>query len=315
LAAYAANAIRLGSRSFARAASIFDRETRERAHLLYAWCRYCDDQVDGQRHGHAPSGVEAAPADARARLDSLERRTAEALRGGTVTDLPFQALQRVVAQCRIPEQYPLDLLAGFRMDVEGRRPHDLEELLKYCYHVAGVVGVMMAHVMGVEDEATLDRAADLGIAFQLTNIARDVRHDAAADRIYLPLKWLETVGLAPEAVGAVSAWPRIVPLVHRLLDEADRYYESALVGLRGLGLRRAWATAAALGIYRDIGRVVRRRGVAAWERRAVVSGSRKAYRVVWALGRAASAVTTERARPQASRAGLLSRPAPARLSL
>ena len=89
----------------------------------------------------------------------------------------------------------MDLLQGFEMDVEGRRYDTLEDTLDYAYHVAGVVGVMMARIMGVQDAPTLRRAQDLGLAFQLTNIARDVVEDARGGRVYLPGQWLDEAGV------------------------------------------------------------------------------------------------------------------------
>ncbi|HSD67620.1 MAG TPA: squalene/phytoene synthase family protein, partial [Vicinamibacteria bacterium] len=164
--------IERGSRSFALAARIFDRPTREGAILLYAWCRHCDDQIDDQALGFRRSGL--SPASAAERLAVLERETCRALAGERTEEPAFAALQEVVRRHGIPRQHPLDLLKGFAMDVEGRGFETLDDCCRYCYHVAGVVGVMMAYVMGAEGQDTLDRAADLGIAFQMTNIARDV---------------------------------------------------------------------------------------------------------------------------------------------
>ncbi|HKJ61756.1 MAG TPA: squalene/phytoene synthase family protein, partial [Hyphomicrobiales bacterium] len=106
----------------------------------------------------------------------------------------FGALARVVSECKIPEQNLMEHLEGFAMDVEERHYGTLEDTLSYCYHVAGVVGVMMAMIMGVRDSETLDRASDLGIAFQITNIARDVMDDVALGRVYLPAQWLREEG-------------------------------------------------------------------------------------------------------------------------
>src|SRR5690606_37267384 len=101
-----------------------------------------------------------------------------ALAGEPSDEYIFEALRRVISRHQIPHRHPQELLTGFEMDVEARRYRTIEETLDYCYHVAGVVGVMMAMIMGVRDKVVLDRACDLGIAFQLTNIARDVIDDA-----------------------------------------------------------------------------------------------------------------------------------------
>ena len=105
--------------------------------------------------------------------------------------------------------------------------------------------------MGVRDQPTLNRAADLGIGFQLTNICRDVMEDAGAGRVYLPADWLAAEGVTPETVTDPASRAGVHRVVCNLLDEADGYYDSAILGLQALDFRSAWAIAAARGIYRD----------------------------------------------------------------
>ncbi len=196
------------------------------------------------------------------------------------------------------------------MDVE-EKPYDrFEELLSYCYHVAGVVGVMMAYVMGVKGKDTLDRAADLGIALQLTNIARDVMDDASAGRVYLPRTWLAEAGVPADQIRQRRHRRGVHDVVRRVLAEADRYYRSASVGVARLPLRAAWSIATARGVYRDIGRLVLKRGEAAWDRRAVVSKPRKLMRATGAgLETLVLAITKPGGR-RYSREGLWNRPEP-----
>ncbi len=269
--------IRLGSRSFALAAKLFDANTRHHAYMLYAWCRYCDDQIDGQnlgmRSGQGP--VIDRPHDPAARLEHLRTETHRAFAGDTLSEPVFIGLQRVGTECGIPERHAMELLAGFEMDVRGHQYHSFEETLLYCYRVAGVVGVMMAQLMGVRDVRTLQRAADLGIAFQLTNIARDVLDDAGSGRCYLPARWLAEAGLSATTLADPGNRAAVASVVARLLDEAERYYQSAGHGLQALPFRSAWAVSAALGIYRAIGQRVLVRGARAWDSRVVVSSPRK----------------------------------------
>ena len=112
-------------------------------------------------------------AEAERKLAGLRNETLAALAGKAVEPV-FIGLQRVVEAHHIPAHYPLDLIEGMAMDVRGRSYATIDDTLCYAYYVAGVVGVMMATILGVRDRATLERASDLGIAFQLTNIARDV---------------------------------------------------------------------------------------------------------------------------------------------
>ena len=192
-------AIKTGSRSFAAAAALFPPEIRGDAEGLYAWCRHCDDVIDGQVMGHGMRAL--APATGQSRLTELQDKTRAALAGETMEDPAFAAFQAVARRRSIPQAYALALLEGFAMDVAERRYDTIEDTLEYCWHVAGVVGAMMALVMGVapDDLDTLRRAQDLGLAFQLTNIARDVVEDAQNGRVYLPGAWLAEAGVPASA--------------------------------------------------------------------------------------------------------------------
>ncbi len=269
LVAAARASIAKGSKSFAAASLLFDPETRERAWLLYAWCRRCDDIADGQDHGHGMTRV----ADAPARLAELTTKTKAALAGQVVGDPAFDALRVVVAETGMPHRWPRDLIAGFALDAQDWRPETEEDLYRYCYHVAGVVGCMMAVTMGVapDDEATLDRACDLGMAFQLANIARDSAEDAEAGRHYLPRAWLDYKSIAPDAIMAPSHRPGLSALARRLTDRAAAFEASARMGTPALSYRSAWAVLSAAAIYGAIGRKVAQRGRRAWDSRAGTS--------------------------------------------
>lgn len=295
--------IEKGSKSFALAARLFDPETRESAYMLYAWCRHCDDLVDDQILGHARPHMAQPTASARDVVDRLEQQTRAAL-SGRPSEPAFEALQHVARRHEIAETFPLELIAGFRMDADGRAYETIEDVLEYCYHVAGVVGVMMAMVMDVRETAILRRASDLGIAFQLTNIARDVVADHAADRVYLPCQWLEQAGLSRDDLAAPHNRARLFAVVERLLDVAEPYYASSRVGMTHLPFRAAWAVGAASAVYRDIGTLVRQRRAAAWEKRVSTSPVRKLSGVAAGLSAAIGLRTRTNGRNLPSREGL-----------
>jgi phytoene synthase len=278
IVATAHESIARGSKSFAAASLLFDRPTRERAWLLYAWCRACDDIADGQDHGHTMSVVEDAPQ----RIDAMTVLTDAALAGRVIGLPAFDALRIVAAETRLPARFARDLIRGFRLDADGWRPRTEDDLLTYCYHVAGVVGCMMAVVMGVspDDDAVLDRACDLGMAFQLANIARDLAEDAAAGRCYLPTDWLAEAGIAPDAVMAPGHRAGLARLARRLTTRAAAFEASARQGTRALPLRSAWAVLAAAEIYGAIGRTVADRGERAWDRRVSTSALDKVRFIV-----------------------------------
>jgi phytoene synthase len=286
LAKLSGSIIQAGSKSFAAAAKIFDPETRKSAYLLYAWCRHCDDIIDNQSLGYRDNqriGNEPA-----VELIKLREMTKSAMSGEIINDPMFVALQNVAAKHSIPSTYPLALIDGFEMDVTSRVYQNLNDTLLYCYHVAGVVGIMMAIVMGRRDSETLDRANDLGLAFQLTNIARDVIEDAQNGRVYLPADWLEAEGIAakPNAVADVKNRNDVAKVVRRLLIEADKYFCSSLAGLPKLGFRSAWAIATALKVYKAIGSEVIRQGPRAWDQRVSTSKAEKILAIMYGFRKA-----------------------------
>ncbi|WP_232539995.1 phytoene/squalene synthase family protein [Azohydromonas aeria] len=295
--------IQAGSSSFAAAAKLFDEATRHSTVKLYAWCRHCDDVIDGQQLGHGQlQGRRDAGLQRLAELEALTQRACDGRPCGNVV---FDGLAEVVQRHEIPVWLPLEHLRGFAMDVEGVRYETLADTLLYCYRVAGVVGLMMARVMGARDAAVLDRACDLGLAFQLTNIARDIVEDAAIGRIYVPLQWLRTEGIEPEAVAEPRHRAALARVAARLVASADPYYASARQGLAALPVRSAWSVATARGVYREIGRKVYRRGEHAWDARARTSGAEKA----WHVARGMALALAARALPEAPRApGLWQRP-------
>jgi phytoene synthase len=298
--------IEKGSKSFAAAARLYDTKTRAAAYMLYAWCRHCDDETDDQRLGFDASALPQQVG--RARIEHLRLHTERALAGEAVDDPIFAGLQRVVQQTGMPARYPLEHLDGFVMDVEGREYPTLNDTLEYCYHVAGVVGIMMGYIMGVRDEATLDRATDLGLAFQLTNICRDVMEDAEIGRIYLPRDWLDEAGVPVDEIRRPEHRGGVFEVSRRLLAEADRYYASSRLGISQLPLRSAWAVAAANAVYRDIGRVILDRGPRAWDTRASTGKGRKIRLVLGAGLRAVYTTTLGRGPEAEPRTALWVRP-------
>jgi phytoene synthase len=297
--------ISVGSKSFRFASQLFDHETRERSWLLYAWCRACDDVTDGQTLGHDA----AAPDNPAERIAFLKDRTTQALSDQPTGVVAFEALRTVARECAIPAQVAYDHLAGFERDAAGWRPQTEEELLSYCYQVAGAVGVMMAHVMGCapEDTDTLDRAADLGIAFQLANIARDIVEDARVGRVYLPSEWLAEEGLTAADLAGRKHRPALARMTRRLAETADRYRHSARTGAARLPFRSRWAVLSASGIYGEVATRAAALGERAWDSRISTSKSEKAALVMEAFWEAVWPVRPSR------RDGLWTRPRAARV--
>ena len=269
LVTFARQSIARGSKSFAAASRLFDRITRERVWLLYAWCRKCDDMADGQDHGGAMEAV----IDPMARLAIIRELTAKALVGKPTGEPAFDCFGIVAQDCGLTQKMADDVIEGFALDAADWHPRRESDLYRYCYHVAGAVGVMMAVVMGVDadDDATLDRACDLGLAFQLANIARDIEEDNAAGRCYLPDDWLADLDIGPGEHMRPHNRKKLALMARWLADEAGQYEASARVGAVILPFRARWAVLSAAGIYGDIARQVRAGGEHAWDHRIYTS--------------------------------------------
>ncbi|MBB5732344.1 phytoene synthase [Altererythrobacter atlanticus] len=278
----ARESIEKGSKSFAMASRLFDRHTREKAWLLYAWCRRCDDIADGQDHG---GELKLDEADAKDRIEAIRVLTRRALDGQPTAELAFDALGQVAMEAGLTQDMTDDVIEGFALDAAGWRPRSELDMMRYCYHVAGAVGVMMAQVMGVpaDDQDTLDRACDLGLAFQLNNIARDVWEDDAAGRCYLPMEWLVEADIPPGQHMKPQYRGKLVELVARMVGMAEQHEAAARLGAARLGFRQRWAILSAANIYGAIGREVRARGAAAWDHRVHISKTAKLRHVARAF--------------------------------
>lgn len=255
-----------GSRSFHVASLLLPRRVCDPAMALYAFCRLADDAID---LGGGPGGPGAVLESLRLRLDRIWR--------GDPAPIPAdRALARVVAHHAVPRPLLDALLKGLAWDAEGRRYETLEDLHAYAARVAGAVGAVMAVLMGARDAAAVARACDLGIAMQLSNIARDVGEDARAGRLYLPLRWLCAAGIAPEAWLARPVYgPALAGVVARLLRHADTLYAWADAGIACLPPSCRPGIAAARRLYAAIGHEVARPGFDPVMRRARVPGWRK----------------------------------------
>jgi phytoene synthase len=284
------------SKSFALAGRLFPAGPREDAAAVYAWCRLSDDAID-----LAPMGAKAQAL--LAERERLARVYAEEEPGDEI----LKAFQEVVRARRIPACYPEELLEGLGMDADCRRYETLEDLLLYCYRVAGTVGLMMCHVMGVSDPRGLRHAAHLGMAMQLTNISRDVLEDWGRGHFYLPDELLGA--RAADALWARLGEPQlprhldpeIRRAVQRLLDHAASLYRSGDAGMRWLSWRCALSVRTARHVYAEIGDVIEARGHDVWRGRAVVPGRRKlelVARAFWEGLREAPARLAGSARPE-----------------
>lgn len=255
--------MRGGSKTFFAASRLLPARMREASIALYAFCRVADDLVDEAE-------------DDADKLSELKARLDAIYAGQPGPHVEDRALAAVVALYQLPRPLLDALLEGFAWDAQGRTYETLADVHDYAARVAGSVGAMMAWLMGVRDDATLARACELGVAMQLTNIARDVGTDAAMGRIYLPRQWLREAGIRPELwLHAPQCTPALQGVIARLLQEADRLYAQSSQGIAQLPSDCRAAIRAARLVYAEIGQQLRRDGLDPLARRAVVPGWRK----------------------------------------
>jgi phytoene synthase len=195
-------------------------EKRRAITALYAYCREVDDVVD-----------ECSDTDlARAKLAWWRQEIAGTFAGAAQHPVA-QALIPVVRLFDLPQSRFQEIIDGMEMDLQYNRYPDFATLQSYCYRVAGVVGVMAAQIFGYRDPATLRYAENLGTAFQLTNIIRDVGEDARRDRVYLPLDELARFGVAASDIVHLQETASFRRLIEYQIDRAKDYYQRAFASL------------------------------------------------------------------------------------
>jgi phytoene synthase len=261
--------IRRKSKSFSLASRFLPASCRDDVVIIYAFCRYVDDAID------------LAPAEDReTALDRLREEIAGIFAEKSTDNIVLDAFAEVVKRNSIPRIYVDELFAGMAMDVDRRPYLEVDDLLLYSYRVAGVVGLLLCHVMKLRDASKLANAAHLGIAMQLTNISRDVMEDLQDGRVYLPMAWLGAPLTNPPTSEARAS---AVRSVERTLVLADRFYVSSDRGIDALPFRCALAVRTARYIYAAIGDRLRARGCDPFLGRAVVPALTKAILVLRAV--------------------------------
>ena len=255
--------IREGSKTFYTSSKLFPQRICDAARSLYAFCRVADDAVDQS------DDVAAAVHALKRRLDAIERLDPE----------PFaadRAYADLAYRYAIPRKLPDALIDGFVWDASGQKCRTESDLIAYAVRVAGSVGAMMAIIMQARAPEAIARATDLGIAMQLTNIARDVGEDARMGRLYLPETWMREAGLDPdEFLADPKHSEALASVIARVLKRANEFYDRACGGIALLPKSCRPAIHASSLLYREIGREVERNFYDSVTKRAVVPKRRK----------------------------------------
>ena len=226
---------------------------------LYQFCRFVDDLADGDLPDR-----EDSLEDIRSRLDGKD----------LAVGAEVEAFMLLAKENNIPLIAARELLDGMLKDQQPTAVIDEAELLRYCHAVAGTVGLMMCRVLSCKEQRADSFAIDLGIAMQLTNISRDVLEDANMGRRYLPASWVNLPASVIASADATCQQP-VADAAERMLDLAENYYQSALLGIQLLPLRSRLSITIALRVYRQIGWILKRRGLPWWQGRVFVPKSEK----------------------------------------
>ena len=242
---------------------------------LYAFSRISDDISDDEPD---PQKALAASRVWRAAFD-------KALAGDSGGHPILPAVVDTLHRYQIPPAYLHDLLTGTEMDARQNRYQTWEDTYLYCYRVASVIGMMTAHVLGFTDKKAIPLAEKTGIAFQLTNILRDLKEDAARNRIYLPLEDLRAQGVPEAEVLAAQDSPALRQLVKFEVARANSYYEEGreLVPLIEAESRNALRCLVA--IYRRLLDKIERRKYDVWSRRVSLTKAEKLWLAAGFVGR------------------------------
>lgn len=233
--AFCEGVARTQAKNFYYSFLLLTRPRRQAMCAIYAFMRYCDDLSDDETIRDRAAEIARWRQDLEAALDG--RRCS----GDSPGHPLWPAFADAVERYRIPHQYFFDMIQGVSSDLEPRSIETFAELYDYCYHVASVVGLTIIHIFGFDTPAAhgshaqsiLDLAEKCGIAFQLTNILRDVREDAEKDRVYLPREDLERFGVTKTDLRATQVSPNLRKLLEFEAARARQYYREAepLVGM------------------------------------------------------------------------------------
>jgi len=245
------------------------RERRRAITALYAFCREVDDVVDDC----------SDPATARATLAWWRQELAAAFHG-TPQHPVARALAEIAPRFNIAEAQLAEIIDGMQMDLEYNRYPSFEVLRQYCHRVAGVVGLLSAEIFGFQDPRTREYATDLGLAFQLTNIIRDVGEDARRDRIYLPLDEIERHGVSVADISAARETDNFRRLIEFQIERALGYYRDAFAKLPAIDRRAQRAGIIMAAIYRALLDEIQRDGCRVLTRRTALTPIRKLW-IAW----------------------------------
>ena len=274
---YCERVTKLHAKSFYFAAKFLPKDKRKAVFPIYAFCRHVDDEIDEIEAGNETKAI-AAVARWKQNLEKVY------LSGNLNSDdenesenlqMVFLAWRDLLAKYKIPSDLPLDLIKGVLSDTTTNRYESFDELYVYCYRVASTVGLMSSEILGYSDKIALEYAEAMGIAMQLTNILRDIKEDAAMNRIYLPQEDLRRFGVSEEQIFRGETSDNFVELMKFQIERAREYYQKGEQGIRLLEKDSRFTVLLASRIYAKILDEIEKQNYNIYNKRAHTTKSRK----------------------------------------
>lgn len=259
--------IKYHAKSFYFASAFLPKQKKLATYIIYCFCRYVDNIIDKPRS--------RSKDELNDELNSIKNELTIAYKYGESEHPILGIFIKVIKQYDIPIDYAFELIEGVRMDLNYDRYENFDELYKFCYRVAAVVGLMMTYILGFKDKNTLIYAEKLGIAMQLTNILRDIKEDKDNNKIYLPMDEIRAYKLSEEDFINENFNYNFKEFIIFQSNRAKAFYEESKAGIPMLDKDSRFAISAALKIYSGILKEIEKLDYNVFKQRAFVSTSKK----------------------------------------
>lgn len=280
---YCESITRKHAKSFYFAAKFLPRYKRKPIYAIYALCRHVDDEIDEAEVSSDKEAIEAIEVWKRKLSSIYSGKIKKQNTKNKSQNFVLTAWRDLLKTYKIKQELPLDLIKGVLSDTRTKRYENFEELYVYCYRVASTVGLMSSEIFGYKDQKTLEYAESLGIAMQITNILRDIKEDAAMNRIYLPQKDLQAFGVSEEQIFANQPDENFVRLMKFEIERARNYYAKAEKGISLLEKDARFTVLLAARLYAKILDEIEKQDYNIFKTRAHTSKTRKFFAVpkIW----------------------------------
>lgn len=279
---YCESVTKLHAKSFYFAAKFLPEKKRKAVYPIYAFCRHVDDEIDEIGDGDETQAALTVN-KWKSQLENLYEKKENSTLSTQQSALVFSAWSDLLETYKIPQNLPLELIQGVLMDTTIKRYETFDELYVYCYRVASTVGLMSSEILGYSEKVALEYAEAMGIAMQLTNILRDVKEDAAMNRIYLPQEDLKKFGITEEQIFENKFDENFVALMKFQIERARKFYAKGEKGIAMLEKDSRFTVLLASRIYARILDEIEKQNYDIFTKRAHTTKTQKLFSIpkIW----------------------------------